>query len=98
MNPFEYQRPTRTRDALQELTRRPDAKLLAGGTNLVDLMKDSVETPALLVDISRLPLQRIEPLPDGGLRLGALAKNAETANHPLVLPADVFLSRAGVDD
>jgi xanthine dehydrogenase YagS FAD-binding subunit len=57
-------------------------------------MKDSVETPMLLVDISRLPLQRIEPLPDGGLRLGALAKNAETANHPLVLRQYPMLAQA----
>jgi xanthine dehydrogenase YagS FAD-binding subunit len=60
------------------------AKFLAGGTNLIDLMKSGVERPAALVDINRLPLTKIETLPDGGVRLGALARNSDTANHPLV--------------
>jgi xanthine dehydrogenase YagS FAD-binding subunit len=56
-----------------------DARFLAGGTNLVDLMKENVERPARLVDVNRLPLNRIEDLPEGGLRLGALVTNADTA-------------------
>ena len=59
-------------------------KFIAGGTNLLDLMKENVMQPARLVDINPLALSSIEALPDGGLRLGALARNADTAYHPLV--------------
>jgi xanthine dehydrogenase YagS FAD-binding subunit len=67
---------------------------LAGGTNLVDLMKQNVEQPSHLIDVNRLQLAAIEELPDGGLRLGALAHNAETANHPLVRQRYPLLSQA----
>jgi xanthine dehydrogenase YagS FAD-binding subunit len=59
----------------------PQARFLAGGTNLIDLMKENVEQPTTVVDINRLPLGKIEALPDGGLRLGALVSNADTADH-----------------
>jgi xanthine dehydrogenase YagS FAD-binding subunit len=59
------------------------AKFIAGGTNLIDLMREDVERPDRLVDINRLDLTRIEER-EGGLRLGALARNSDTANHPLV--------------
>ena len=62
-------------------------RFLAGGTNLVDLMKENVERPAHVIDINRLPLARIEELDGGGLRLGALATNNETADDPLVARA-----------
>lgn len=94
MNPFEYQRVQQPKQALDAIGRSQHAKFLAGGTNLVDLMKDGVETPELLIDISRLPLRTIEQLPNGGLRLGALAKNSDTANHPLVRKQYPLLSRA----
>lgn len=69
-------------------------RFLAGGTNLVDLMKDDVERPELVIDIGRLALSAIEELPDGGLRLGALATNADTARHPLVAARYPLLASA----
>ena len=67
---------------------------IAGGTNLIDLMKENVARPARLVDITRLPLNRIEELQDGGLRLGALVTNADTAYNALVERRYPILSRA----
>jgi xanthine dehydrogenase YagS FAD-binding subunit len=67
---------------------------IAGGTNLIDLMKENVSKPSRLVDITRLPLNRIEELADGGLRLGALVPNSDTAYHPLVERRYPILSRA----
>jgi xanthine dehydrogenase YagS FAD-binding subunit len=69
-------------------------RFLAGGTTLLDLMKLNVETPALLVDINRLPLDRIEPLADGGLRIGATVRNSDLAHHPLVRRDYPVLSQA----
>jgi xanthine dehydrogenase YagS FAD-binding subunit len=92
MNPFEYRRAESPQAAIDAAG--PAAKFLAGGTNLVDLMKNGVEQPQRLVDINRLELAAIEPLPDGGLRLGALARNSDTANHPLVRQHYPLLSRA----
>src|SRR5690606_23555988 len=60
------------------------AKFIAGGTNLVDLMKDDVERPSSLIDITRLPLDRVEETPSGGLRIGALVSNSDVAYHPAV--------------
>ena len=84
MNPFTYARPDSVRSAIDEVLAAPAAKFIGGGTNLIDLMKENVEHPTRLVDINRLPLTDIVELPDGGLRLGALATNADTAYHPLV--------------
>lgn len=99
MNPFHYQRPMAVAPALALLSPAADLagpdprrwadadglpKVLAGGTNLIDLMKETVMRPAALVDVKRLPLHKIDETPDGSLRLGALATNAHTANHPLV--------------
>jgi xanthine dehydrogenase YagS FAD-binding subunit len=92
MNPFEYQRVPDAAQAVQATTAQ--SKFLAGGTNLVDLMKNGVERPAKVIDINRLALAKIEPLPDGGLRLGALARNSDTANHPLVRKKYPLLSQA----
>ena len=61
---------------------RPEAKFIAGGTNLIDLMKEDVERPARLIDISRLPLKTVEETADGGLRIGALVPNSDLACHP----------------
>ena len=69
-------------------------KFIAGGTNVLDLMKENVMRPARLVDINPLSLSSIEALPDGGLRLGALARNADTAYHPLVQSHYPVLSAA----
>jgi xanthine dehydrogenase YagS FAD-binding subunit len=83
MQPFVYTRASDPQAAVQAVAREPAAKFLAGGTNLIDLMKEGVEQPHRLVDINRLELTRIEDR-DGGVRLGALAKNSDTANHLLV--------------
>ena len=64
--------------------RRPNAKFVAGGTNLIDLMKMDVERPTKVIDITRLPLNQVENTPDGGLRIGALVRNADLAYHPEV--------------
>ncbi|WP_266368903.1 FAD binding domain-containing protein [Tellurirhabdus rosea] len=92
MRPFSYARPSDTEEAVLELA-RPDSRFIAGGTNLIDLMKEDVERPSRLVDINRLPLNTIEELPEGGLRLGALATNADTAYHPLVTERYPLLSK-----
>lgn len=94
MNPFEYQRASQPQAAVEALAQSKQSKFLAGGTNLIDLMKSGVEQPAHLVDINRLSLAEITQMPDGGLRLGALARNADTANHPLVRKNYPLLSQA----
>lgn len=94
MNPFTYSRAADSAQAVQELSSQPHAKFLGGGTNLVDLMKMGVETPEKLVDINRLPLADVSELPDGGLRLGALTRNSDVAEHPLVLRSYPVLSEA----
>lgn len=83
MLPFNYSRASSIEsgiDAVQE----QGAKYLAGGTNLVDLMKMGVEQPAALLDITRLPLGAIEEQSDGSVRIGAMARNSAVANHPLI--------------
>jgi CO/xanthine dehydrogenase FAD-binding subunit len=82
MNPFHYQRATDVTGAIRAIS--PKAKFLAGGTNLIDLIKNGVETPVALIDINRVDLVAIEAQSDGGLRVGALARNSDTANHPAV--------------
>lgn len=84
MNPFTYTRAANQSAAIAEVGRGGGAKFLAGGTNLIDLMKEGVENPARLVDINRLELSQIQERPGGGVRLGALARNSDTANHQLV--------------
>ncbi|MCC8405873.1 xanthine dehydrogenase family protein subunit M [Paraburkholderia sp. MMS20-SJTN17] len=69
-------------------------RFLAGGTTLLDLMKLNVERPAIVIDISRLPLDRIEALPDGGVKIGATARNADLALHPLIREPYAVLSQA----
>ncbi|MBP0440858.1 FAD binding domain-containing protein [Tianweitania sediminis] len=83
MIPFSYIRAG-SADEATAAGKEPATWFLAGGTNLIDLMKETVERPARLVDINQLPLDQIETLPGGGLRLGALARNADTAYHPTV--------------
>jgi xanthine dehydrogenase YagS FAD-binding subunit len=92
MNPFQFQRAANPGDALRAMA--PRSKFLAGGTNLIDLMKNGVETPAELIDINRIGHAAIENRPDGGLRLGALARNSDTANHFLVRQRYPLLSQA----
>jgi xanthine dehydrogenase YagS FAD-binding subunit len=79
MNRFDYVRAHTVDDALASLATSPGARVLAGGTNLVDLLKYDVEQPSTLVDINHLPLKQIEATEGGGLLIGALATNADTA-------------------
>ncbi|MET3446259.1 xanthine dehydrogenase family protein subunit M [Ralstonia sp. 1138] len=81
-------------EAAVRLAQEPGARYIGGGTNLLDLMKGGVEQPQRLVDVSRLPLAQIRALPDGSLRLGAMARNADTAAHPLVRSRYPLLTEA----
>ena len=84
MNPFHYTRASDVSDAIRQIAADPAAKFIAGGTNLIDLMKYDVEHPARLIDISQLPLKSIEETSAGGLRIGALVPNSDLAYHPLI--------------
>jgi xanthine dehydrogenase YagS FAD-binding subunit len=94
MNPFQYEQPTELSASLEHVRKSPTATFLAGGTGLLDLMKLHVQTPSVLVDVRKLPLSQVEELPEGGLRLGALARNSDVAHHPLVLERYPLLSQA----
>ena len=93
MRPFNYTRATEAGNAVKEVSANKDAKFIAGGTNLLDLMKEGVENPNALVDIARLNLSQIREM-NGGISIGALARNADTANHPLVRQNYPLLSQA----
>ncbi|WP_406345571.1 FAD binding domain-containing protein [Streptomyces sp. NBC_00648] len=84
MREFGYRRAVDVPGAVALLGADPEARFLGGGTNLVDLMKSGVERPALLVDVTELPLDRIEETEDGGLRIGATVTNSDLAAHPEV--------------
>ena len=81
---FQYARANNVAEAVHLVGRDPNAKLIAGGTNLIDLMKMDVERPTTVIDITRLPLKQVEGSPGGGLRIGALVRNTDLAYHPLV--------------
>lgn len=81
---FQYTRAGDVADAVRRMAADPTAKFIAGGTNLIDLMKEDVERPSRLIDISRLPLATVEGTAGGGLRIGALVPNADLARHPAV--------------
>jgi xanthine dehydrogenase YagS FAD-binding subunit len=83
MRPFKYVRASDADAAARAVAANPQAKFLAGGTNILDLMKEDVERPNELVDLTRLKLAEIKPA-RGGVSIGALATNTETANHPLI--------------
>jgi xanthine dehydrogenase YagS FAD-binding subunit len=91
---FQYSRANDVADAVRMIAADPAAKLIAGGTNLVDLMKEDVERPSRLIDISRLPLKTVEQTADGGLRIGALVPNSDLAYHPLIEQRYPLLSSA----
>jgi xanthine dehydrogenase YagS FAD-binding subunit len=84
MNSFGYARARDVGDAVRQIAADPAAKFIAGGTNLIDLMKEEVERPSQLIDITHLPLDRIEDTRDGGLRIGALVPNSDLAYHPQI--------------
>jgi xanthine dehydrogenase YagS FAD-binding subunit len=93
MKPFRYERAGAVASACSTAA-QPAAKFIAGGTNLVDLMKLEIETPAQLVDINALPLRGIEPTPEGGLRVGALVSNSALAADVTVRRKYPLLSQA----
>ncbi len=90
---FSYSRPTTQKSAIAALAKDPAAKFIAGGTNLLDLMKKGVENPEKLVDINNLPLKEIKKQP-GSLYIGALALNSEVAENKLVIQSQPLLSMA----
>ncbi|WP_432026216.1 FAD binding domain-containing protein [Streptomyces sp. 1222.5] len=94
MNGFAYVRPGSVQEAVEAHATNPGAHYLAGGTNLVDLLKLGVERPTALIDVSRLPLDRIEDLPDGSLRAGATVRNSDLAADPRVRDRYPVLSQA----
>jgi xanthine dehydrogenase YagS FAD-binding subunit len=91
---FQYVRAGGLADAVRLMADDPTAKFIAGGTNLIDLMKMDVERPTKLIDISRLALDKVEETPEGGLRVGALVRNSDLAYHPLVEARYPVLSSA----
>jgi xanthine dehydrogenase YagS FAD-binding subunit len=91
---FQYTRAADLADAVQQMAADPAAKFIAGGTNLIDLMRGDVERPAHLIDISRLPLTKVEETDAGGVRIGALVPNSDLAYHPLIEKRYPILSSA----
>lgn len=94
MRAFTYERPRTDAEAAASAAREPRARFIAGGTNLLDLMKIEVETPSHLIDVNGLDLDRIEPAGDGGLRIGAMVRNADLAAHETVRRDYEVLARA----
>src|SRR5258708_20129349 len=93
MTPFNYTRVVTADEAVKTVAAQPQARYLGGGTNLLDLMKDNVESASDLVDVTRLQLTEIAEK-NGGVSIGALAKNSDTANHPLIRTRYPFLTQA----
>ncbi|MGP4670268.1 FAD binding domain-containing protein [Agrobacterium pusense] len=94
MRAFSYERASSVEAAAKAVASNPDAKFIAGGTNLLDLMKLEIETPTHLVDVNGLELDQIQATPDGGLRIGALVRNTDLAAHAKVRSDYGLLSRA----
>jgi xanthine dehydrogenase YagS FAD-binding subunit len=84
MNNFAYARATDVADAVRRIAADAGARFVAGGTNIIDLMKEGVTRPSRLIDITHLPLDRVEDTADGGLRIGALVRNSDLAWHPQI--------------
>ena len=94
MRAFTYERASSPQQAARAVSERQGAMFIAGGTNLIDLMKIEVETPTHLVDVNGLGLQSIEPTEEGGLRIGALVSNTALAAHETVRRDYAVLTRA----
>src|ERR1700729_486497 len=93
MDTFTYTKATGVQQAIQAAG-QSQTRFIAGGTTLLDLMKLNVERPTRLVDINRLPLDQVEKLPDGRLKIGALVRNSDLAHHPAVVSDYSVLSQA----
>lgn len=94
MKAFTYERPDSAAEAAAAAARTPGSKFIAGGTNLLDLMKLQIEMPTHLVDVNSIGLDRIEPTDQGGLRIGALVRNTDLAADPRTRRDYGVLSRA----
>jgi xanthine dehydrogenase YagS FAD-binding subunit len=94
MRPFTYERAQSPAQAAASAARIPGAKFVAGGTNLLDLMKLQIEKPTHLIDVNRLALDKIETTPEGGLRIGALVRNTDLAADSRVRRDYGLLTRA----
>ncbi|MEO8072986.1 MAG: FAD binding domain-containing protein, partial [Acidobacteriota bacterium] len=98
MRPFKYTKANDAANAVQNVSANANAKFLAGGTNIIDLMKEDVMRPDELVDVTRLNLTKVETISDGankgGVSIGGLGKNTDTANHPLVRQNFPLLTQA----
>jgi len=93
MNQFQYIKAADQKSAIRSLTKNASAQFIAGGTNLIDLMKRGITAPDTIIDINSLPLKTIEPY-SGGVRIGALALNSEVAENKLVIQKHPLLSQA----
>jgi len=91
---FAYTRASDIGDAVRQIAADPAAKFIAGGTNLIDLMKENVTRPSRVIDITHLPLNRIEETENGGLRIGALVPNSDLAYHPQIAARYPLLASA----
>ena len=94
MNPFAYERASDAVRAVAAVAADPGAMFLGGGTNLVDHMRLGVAAPERLVDVTRLPFDRVEETPEGGVRIGANVRNSDLAEHPLIRTRYPMLSQA----
>src|SRR6202051_608550 len=94
MKEFSYSRAGTSQEALTLIATLPNAKFLGGGTNLVDLMRENIEQPDALIDVTRLASAGITETADGGISIGAEVKNTAVANHPLIRQRYPMLSQA----
>ncbi|MGO7363483.1 FAD binding domain-containing protein [Rhizobium leguminosarum] len=94
MRAFTYERASSVEAAAKAAASNPETKFIAGGTNLLDLMKLEIETPTHLIDVNGVGLDKIEPTPEGGLRIGALVRNTDLAAHETVRRDYGLISRA----
>ena len=98
MKTFTYEKAASPAAAASATTKKRNAKFIAGGTNLLDLMKLEIETPAHLIDVNGLGFDKIEPTAEGGLRIGALVRNTALASDERVRRDYGLLSRALLED
>ncbi|MFG1707464.1 FAD binding domain-containing protein [Nonomuraea sp. M3C6] len=94
MRPFAYVKPVDVAEAVHAVATEPGAKFIGGGTNLVDLMREGIESPDTVVDVGGLPLDGVDELPDGGLRIGALVRNSALAADQRIRTRYPLLSQA----
>ena len=94
MKPFSYERAATPRGATESMSRTPRGRFIAGGTNLLDLMKHEIESPVHLVDINHLDLAKVEDTAEGGLRVGALVRNTDLMAHARIRRDYPVLARA----